>query len=569
VAFTLAPTFPKGATLPPSHGNRFIQRLTVPRWGDRSEPDDATIHRAAEQGVATPSRDLPFADRIQAAFGGHDLSDVQAHLGSEATVSAHSMGAAAFTMGNHVVFAGTPDLRTTAHEAAHVVQQRSGVQLAGGIGRAGDAYECQADAVAARVAGGGQLPLLDLMVERTDPPTPRRAGSGSPPIQMTDLDERNKQQEKYAVETRNILRRNDLNKRRLINSEVTEQKNQGELEKIEEEEKQEEPIGQEEAVEQEHAERAKDVNERIDQAVEDTAKDEGGTIELEGKLNVIKDKFELKSIEFRDLGTPEAAVWFEINPWYTHLLKPGKVLWQMSGKNTTPTTRVFWKSKNLTIGAKTANVGRRMIADPLASDHQAGSGTGDDSDQDGLMSELVNSGSTSVPDPDKYVKGHLLNDNVGGPGRSYNLFPITKDANAKHHDFVEKYVKAQVKGRAVIYYEVAIENITTGNAKGKSYVDSDLRYYWCLLDTSGKMFKKEREDTIKSHYGSAINPAGLFDVTKKEPTEYVLAKHPKQMPTAVIDAKQETDTHISSDKTKKITTSPILKNIVFPKSRIT
>lgn len=154
VAFTFVPTFPKGAT-PPSHGNRFIQRLTAPRWGDGSEPDDATIHRAAEQGVATPSRDLPFADRIQAAFGGHDLSDVRAHTGSEATASAHAMGAAAFTSGNHVVFAGTPDLRTVAHETAHLVQQRAGVQLAEGIGRNGDAYECQADAVAARVAGGG------------------------------------------------------------------------------------------------------------------------------------------------------------------------------------------------------------------------------------------------------------------------------------------------------------------------------------------------------------------------------------------------------------------------------
>jgi hypothetical protein len=141
--------------LPPSHGNRFIQRLTAPRWRDGSEPDDATIHRAAEQGVATPSRDLPFADRIQAAFGGHDLSDVRAHTGSEATASAHAMGAAAFATGNHVVFAGTPDLRTAAHEAAHIVQQRAGVQLADGIGRDGDAYECQADAAAARVVGGG------------------------------------------------------------------------------------------------------------------------------------------------------------------------------------------------------------------------------------------------------------------------------------------------------------------------------------------------------------------------------------------------------------------------------
>jgi hypothetical protein len=49
------------------------------------------------------------------------------------------MGAEAFATGNHVAFAGTPDLHTAAHEAAHVVQPRSGVQLTGGAGEVGHA----------------------------------------------------------------------------------------------------------------------------------------------------------------------------------------------------------------------------------------------------------------------------------------------------------------------------------------------------------------------------------------------------------------------------------------------
>jgi len=49
-----------------------------------------------------------------------------------------------------------------AHEAAHVVQQRGGVQLEGGIGQPGDSYEQHADAVAdAVVAGRSAAPLLD------------------------------------------------------------------------------------------------------------------------------------------------------------------------------------------------------------------------------------------------------------------------------------------------------------------------------------------------------------------------------------------------------------------------
>lgn len=58
-------------------------------------------------------------------------------------------------MGSHVAFASpTPSLRLPAHEAAHVVQQRAGVQLAGGIGRPDDAYERHADELADAVVRG-------------------------------------------------------------------------------------------------------------------------------------------------------------------------------------------------------------------------------------------------------------------------------------------------------------------------------------------------------------------------------------------------------------------------------
>ncbi|KFA94835.1 hypothetical protein Q664_00250 [Archangium violaceum Cb vi76] len=72
------------------------------------------------------------------------------------------MRAGAFTTGGHVVFGGKPDLRTAAHEAAHVVQQRAGARPSGGIGKDGDAHERHADAVAdAVVAGRSAEGLLD------------------------------------------------------------------------------------------------------------------------------------------------------------------------------------------------------------------------------------------------------------------------------------------------------------------------------------------------------------------------------------------------------------------------
>ncbi len=120
--------------------------------------------RAAAAGVRGGGSALPHADSIQEAFGHHDVSDVTAHAGGDAAEACQAMGATAFASGSDVAFGGTPDLHTAAHEAAHVVQQRAGVQLDGGVGRSGDRYERHADAVADAVARGESAEgLLDTM----------------------------------------------------------------------------------------------------------------------------------------------------------------------------------------------------------------------------------------------------------------------------------------------------------------------------------------------------------------------------------------------------------------------
>ena len=119
-------------------------------------------NEAASDGVAGSAEPLPFGSQIQAAFGRHDVSNVRAHQGSSAAAAAGTLGATAYAVGNDIAFANSPDLHTAAHEAAHVVQQRRGVQLKGGFGREGDAYEQHADSVAdAVVRGQSAEPLLD------------------------------------------------------------------------------------------------------------------------------------------------------------------------------------------------------------------------------------------------------------------------------------------------------------------------------------------------------------------------------------------------------------------------
>ncbi len=114
----------------------------------------ASVHDVADSGFSGASSSLPHLDKIQSSFGSHDVSGVQAHVGGPAHAANESLGSSAYASGNSVAFSGTPDLHTAAHEAAHVVQQRQGVSVEGGVGKAGDSYEVNADAVADRVVQG-------------------------------------------------------------------------------------------------------------------------------------------------------------------------------------------------------------------------------------------------------------------------------------------------------------------------------------------------------------------------------------------------------------------------------
>jgi hypothetical protein len=138
-------------------------------------------------GIAGGGGPLPHLDTVQQAFGRHDVSGIEAHVGGNAETATRAIGAEAYATGQHVAFAGSPSLHTAAHEAAHVVQQRGGIQLKGGVGMAGDPHEQHADAVAdlvvqgrsaeglldqyAQGGGGGALAVQRQEAKPAAPPT--------------------------------------------------------------------------------------------------------------------------------------------------------------------------------------------------------------------------------------------------------------------------------------------------------------------------------------------------------------------------------------------------------------
>lgn len=121
---------------------------------EEGEASLSPLQQRADEGMQGGGARLPHLEAVQRSFGGHDVSGIRAHVGGAARDAAGDLGAKAYASGGQVAFAETPDLHTAAHEAAHVVQQRAGVQLKGNVGRSGDRYEAHADAVADRVVQG-------------------------------------------------------------------------------------------------------------------------------------------------------------------------------------------------------------------------------------------------------------------------------------------------------------------------------------------------------------------------------------------------------------------------------
>lgn len=130
-----------------------------------------------EHAAAKATAPLPHLDKIQRAFGKHDVTHART---VEDRKAAHAVGAEAAAVGDRAVFDGSPSLHTAAHEAAHIVQQKAGVQLRGGIGKEGDPYERHADAVADRVVAGQSAE--ELLDQHAGP-----GSSGGPAVQLAKI----------------------------------------------------------------------------------------------------------------------------------------------------------------------------------------------------------------------------------------------------------------------------------------------------------------------------------------------------------------------------------------------
>ncbi|POX38705.1 hypothetical protein C3486_21630 [Streptomyces sp. Ru73] len=91
------------------------------------------------------------------------------------------------------------------------------------------------------------------------------------------------------------------------------------------------------------------------------------------------------------------------------------------------------------------------------------------------------SGATAQWFARQMVQGHLLNENLGGPGNTLtNLTPLTKTGNSNHLHYAEKNVKREIAAGNIVEYEVTAHyGKVTGaelGATGQVAADIDANY---------------------------------------------------------------------------------------------
>jgi hypothetical protein len=167
-------------------------------------PADEPVHdaRAVDAGLHSPGQALDTGTRsfMESRFG-QDFSRVRVHADAQAAASARAVNALAYTVGPDLVFGAgryapgsTEGRRLLAHELAHVVQQtgdgaRAAAPARSGwtVGQANDAFEREADRMAAAVVQPGHPDAAPLAVPAAAPTgvlqrQPTAAGATAPAL---------------------------------------------------------------------------------------------------------------------------------------------------------------------------------------------------------------------------------------------------------------------------------------------------------------------------------------------------------------------------------------------------
>lgn len=164
------------------------------------------------------------------------------------------------------------------------------------------------------------------------------------------------------------------------------------------------------------------------------------------------------------------------------LMNSGKVIQAKTTIEYGPLKTFTFQASNMNQPV-TGEVGSAMRANLDPKDSRTGTDTGGSNAYNNLFSALQSKTAST------WVRGHLLNHDLGGVAHYNNLFPLTTAANGEHYQEVEKQVKHWIASNNEVHYEVwAYQQGTDGSGK-----------FDCLAyPTSGKHQGDRIEKTIHS-----------------------------------------------------------------------
>jgi hypothetical protein len=261
----------------------------------------------------------------------------------------------------------------------------------------------------------------------------------------------------------------------------------------------------------------------------------GDTDALDDYFAKIKARFVLSSIEFVITPGPNVSVLVKVNSEKMVTIKEEVRNLPSTDKDTkvkfTLAERTFNFGPDTPGGPDhkvTDKLGIKMVAESLTPLHPQGAGP-----SDAALGNIFNFLNTLGPTgAHGYIKGHLLNDNLGGPGQAENLYPITQQANADHANLIEDEAKKRVnQDHFWVRYEVDIQNEKVSNlpatpTMGKAIsIDADMHAKLSILGTSGLEPTLIKSVVIKSRFNTTADQFG--DKTAKELTKTEQAERDK------------------------------------------
>ena len=234
--------------------------------------------------------------------------------------------------------------------------------------------------------------------------------------------------------------------------------------------------------------------------VVEASKAAGSSDTLDNYFPRIKRRFALSSVRFVGDLDKGLRVRTEANP-YTDTIIHEPVQSLGEGFVGSEASEIEFKTATLSqsVGGTTVDqdMGMEMTAEKLGPTH----GKGSETRTSNLKSIMAVLPQKKGAGDKKYVRGHLLNADLGGPGKNKNLFPITSQANADHLNRIETDVKRLVNDELYwVYYKVKIEDRPgIQSDAGVNFVNTDFTAEVRILNTDGTS-SPARKVTIRSNY---------------------------------------------------------------------